>query len=153
LLVVDRRPVRVDPGPGLGEFCELLVRSLSTMHQPDPLRADPRDRDRGGRRALTDSDEEFLRVVAQRAGLAAGPETERLVRAVFGVLGEQLDRATADAVAARLPSGLRHVVRTTVAVPIPTQRHSGAAGHTSTMRECGPGTTERTWWQHLATDH
>jgi DJ-1/PfpI family/Uncharacterized conserved protein (DUF2267) len=149
LLVVDRRPVEVDPGPGLAEFCELLVKSLSTLHRRDPLRADPRDRDPGGRRALTDSDEEFLRVVAQRAGLTIGPDTERLVRAVFGVLAEQLDRITADAVAARLPSGLRHVVRTTVAVPIPTQR-TGDTAHTSTMRECGPGTTERSRWQHPA---
>jgi hypothetical protein len=149
MLVVDRCPVNVDPGPGLAEFCELTVKMLSSKHEPDAVSVDPRAEDARGRRGPIDSDQEFLRLVAQRAGLTTCAETERLVRAVFGVLAEQLDQPTADALAVRLPSGLRHVVRSAVSISIPTQRSARTearwAHASSYPLECGPGTTGMSW--------
>jgi putative intracellular protease/amidase len=157
MLVVDRRPVNVDPGPGLAEFCELTIKVLSSTHEPDAVRADPHAEGPRGRQAPIDSDREFLRLVAQRAGLTTCAETERLVRAVFGVLAERLDQPTADALAARLPSGLRHVVRSAVSIPFPTQRSTRSEAQRSARAEarrahassypleCGPGTTGMSW--------
>jgi uncharacterized protein (DUF2267 family) len=84
-------------------------------------------------------------LVVKRAGQPPSPEALRLVRAVLGVLTEELDAQTAQAVAAVLPSGLRLVVHSTMSIP--TRRVSGEVlpalerPRRRTPREVGPGTS------------
>jgi uncharacterized protein (DUF2267 family) len=101
MLVLDRKPLEQDPARELPEFCAHMARVLSAL----PASGSEAERPGG-----LGADREFVRQVSKRCGLPESAEVERVVRAVFAVLGEHLDVQSAEELAARLPSGLRHVM-------------------------------------------
>lgn len=118
LVVADRRVVVAEQDLEAGEFARVVVEEfaaaieraqLVAANGPSAAASEPALGRHRTEPSMTDVD--FLLRVQQLAGGTDSRTTERVVRAVFGVLGQRLPADLVERMALAVPSGLEQVLR------------------------------------------